>query len=81
MNEHSTLSLRGKVGLAFLGVLASTGMLAAVAGASPSATTTAVAGGAEDVKDELVAIATAVLPYAAAIVAILFGWRLVKRFF
>lgn len=71
-----------KLSAAVVTVLGAMGLLAGVAGASgPSATTTAVAGGGETIKDELVAIATTVLPYAAAVVAIVFGWKLVKRFF
>lgn len=74
-------SINNKITGGVLVVLASVGLLAGIAGASPSATTTAVTDGAESLKDELVAIATGVLPYAAAVVAIMFGWRLAKRFF
>lgn len=75
------MNIKHKLTLATVAVLGSVGLLGAVAGASPSTTTTAVSGGAEDLKTELVAIATAVIPYAAAVVALLFGWRMVKRFF
>lgn len=39
-----------------------------------------VTSGATTLKDTLVAVATAVLPFAAAILAIVFGWRMVRRF-
>jgi hypothetical protein len=42
---------------------------------------TAVGDGAADLKDTLVEIATTVLPYAVAIIAIMLGWRLARRFF
>jgi hypothetical protein len=40
----------------------------------------AVTGAAATVRDSLVSIATTVLPYAAAVFAIVVGWRLAKRF-
>jgi len=40
----------------------------------------AVDGAAVTLKDTLVDIATTVLPYAAAILAIMAGWRLARKF-
>lgn len=34
----------------------------------------------EGLKDTLVGIGTAILPYAAAVVAIVIGWRFVRKF-
>ncbi|MCC7078746.1 MAG: hypothetical protein IT198_16640 [Acidimicrobiia bacterium] len=51
--------------------------VAALAQATPE---TVVSGGAEDVKDSLLAIAGTVLPYAAVVLAITLGWRFAKRF-
>lgn len=40
----------------------------------------AVDSGAINLRDTLVEIATTVLPYAVAIIAILLGWRMARRF-
>jgi len=45
-----------------------------------SATVAAVTDAGTDVKDTGIAIATAVLPFAAAFLGLYMGWRLVKRF-
>jgi uncharacterized membrane protein (Fun14 family) len=65
------------VGLALFGV-----MLFALPGnaAIDTGASAAVTDAAGDLKDTLVDIAVTVLPYAAAIVAILIGWRLARRF-
>jgi len=55
------------------------GATAAFAAADASAVAT-VSDGAEGLKDTLVAIATAVLPFAAAVLAITIGWRLARKF-
>lgn len=57
-------------------MLAVTGAFAAV----DSGAVTAVEGGAGDLSDTLVAVAVAVLPYAVAVIAVLLGWRLARRF-
>lgn len=50
--------------------------------AAPDASAVAtVDAGALTLRDTLVSIATTVLPYAVAIIAILVGWRLARRFF
>jgi hypothetical protein len=49
-------------------------------GAVDTATVTAISDGAAGVKDNLVAIATNVLPYAASLLALTLGWRFAKRF-
>lgn len=54
-------------------------MVSAFAAADSTAVST-VGDGALTLKDTLVSIATTVLPYAAAVLAIIFGWRLAKRF-
>ena len=54
-------------------------MTAAFAAADSTAVST-VSDGAATLKDTLVSIASSVLPYAAAILAITFGWRLAKKF-
>lgn len=48
--------------------------------AADTGAVSAVDAGAVVVKDTLISVATTVLPYAAAILAILFGWRMAKRF-
>jgi len=48
--------------------------------AADTAAVSAVDDAASGLKDTLVAVATAVLPYAAAIVAIGVGWRLARKF-
>ncbi len=48
--------------------------------AADTAAVSAVDAGATAVKDTLISVATTVLPYAAAILAIVFGWRMAKRF-
>lgn len=48
--------------------------------AADTTTVTAVSGAAETLKDTMLAIGGAVLPYAAAIVALGAGWRFGKRF-
>jgi hypothetical protein len=48
--------------------------------AADTAAVTAVTTASEGLKDTLVAVATAVLPYAAAILAIGIGWRLARKF-
>jgi hypothetical protein len=48
--------------------------------AADTAAVSAVDGGAVILKDTLVSVATTVLPYAVAILAILLGWRMVRRF-
>lgn len=45
-----------------------------------SDTVTAVTGGATTLKDTMVAIGTAVLPFAAVIVALSVGWRFARKF-
>jgi hypothetical protein len=43
-------------------------------------TLTPVEQGASDLKDELVSVAGAVLPYAAILAGITIGWRWVRKF-
>lgn len=43
-------------------------------------TPTPIQAGAEDLKDELVGVATTVLPYAAILAGITVGWRWVRKF-
>ena len=45
-----------------------------------SETTTAVTTAAGTLKDELIAVGTNVLPYAAAVLALTVGWRFAKKF-
>jgi hypothetical protein len=40
----------------------------------------AILGAATDLKDNLVAVGTSVLPLAAVVLAITLGWRFAKRF-
>jgi len=40
----------------------------------------AATGGAVTLKDTLINVGTTVLPYAAAVLAIGFGWRMVRKF-
>jgi hypothetical protein len=49
----------------------------ALAQASPA---TVIGDAAEDVQTQLVAVAGAVLPYAAILVALVLGWRFARRF-
>ena len=65
------------VGGVILGVVALPFVAFAAPDTSAASTVTA---GALTLKDTLVSIATTVLPYAAAILAIVVGWRLAKRF-
>lgn len=70
-----------KVGIAATaGTLASVGLLGSVAGATPSATETAVTGAATTLKDEMISIGTAVLPLGAAVLALTMGWRFARKF-
>lgn len=39
-----------------------------------------IGSGASTIKDSLLSIATTVLPYAAAVIAVVLGWRLARRF-
>lgn len=56
-------------------------VMATVALAAPdTAAVSAVDAGAVTLKDTLVSVATTVLPYAVAILAIVIGWRMVRRF-
>lgn len=56
-------------------------MTALTALAAPdTAAVSAVDAGAVTLKDTLVSVATTVLPYAVAILAIVIGWRMVRRF-
>ncbi|HVX68351.1 MAG TPA: hypothetical protein VHA79_01515 [Mycobacteriales bacterium] len=48
--------------------------------AADSATVTAVSTAAGSVKDTVVGVGTAVLPYAAPILALTVGWRFAKKF-
>lgn len=41
---------------------------------------TVVGGAAETLKDEILQVAVAVLPYAAIVTALFIGWRFAKRF-
>ena len=74
----SRLTKMGAVMLAALAIVV-LAVLPAFA-AADTAAVSAVGDGAAGLKDTLVAIAVAVLPYAAAILAIVFGWRLAKKF-
>jgi len=48
--------------------------------AADTAAVNAVSDGAEGLKDTLVAVAIAVLPFAAAVLAITLGWKMARRF-
>lgn len=70
-----------KLGLMTVAVFAFVALAVAPAfAAADTAAVSAVGDSAGDLKDTLVAIAVAVLPYAAAILAITIGWRLARRF-
>lgn len=62
-------------------VLALTLWAAPAHAAADASAVSTVSAGASTLKDTLVEIATTVLPYAVAIIAILLGWRLARRFF
>lgn len=53
-------------------------LLGAVAWATPTPEGI-VSGGASDLKDSLFAVATAVMPFAAGVIAIGLGWRFARR--
>lgn len=55
--------------------------VAPVHAAADASAVATVDAGALTLRDTLVSIATTVLPYAVAIIAILVGWRLARRFF
>jgi len=64
------------LGVLSIMVIGATAAFAAV----DTAAVSAVSDGAEGLKDTLVAVAVAVLPFAAAILAITLGWKLARRF-
>lgn len=74
--------MRNKLATAF-GIVAAgvlfvySGIASATADASAVAASTA---GAETLKDTLISVGTTVLPYAAAVLALGFGWRMVRKF-
>lgn len=51
-----------------------------VALADPVTPESVIGSGASTIKDSLLSIATTVLPYAAAVIAVVLGWRLARRF-
>jgi len=55
-------------------------VLATVAGATSPDPSTVVGDAAGDLKDEVLAIAAIVLPYAAILVALTLGWRFARKF-
>lgn len=74
-------SLRNKSAVAGLAIVPMTLMaLAGAAFAEDSASTAAVVAGATTLKTEMLAIGTAVLPFAAAVLALSLGWRFAKKF-
>jgi hypothetical protein len=76
--------MKNKIGAALAGLVAVCSFMAAqVAVAYATADSTAVStvgDGALTLKDTLIAIATTVLPYAAAVAAIVVGWRMARKF-
>jgi hypothetical protein len=62
------------IGMALMGLFA----LAVPAFATPQ--TDAVTGAAATLKDDMLAVGTAVLPYAAAVLILVIGWRFAKKF-
>ena len=65
---------------AFLGLVVVSIVASATAAFAQTATQTAVVGAATTLQTELIAIGTAVLPLAAAIVALTMGWRMARKF-
>jgi uncharacterized membrane protein len=56
------------------------GWMNAAFAAADADTVTAVGASALTLKDTLVSVGTTVLPYAAAVVALTFGWRFARKF-
>ena len=75
---NKSRAIKGTV-VIFAALVISTVATAAFA-AADTAAVSAVDDAASGLKDTLVAVATAVLPYAAAILAIGIGWRLARKF-
>jgi hypothetical protein len=61
-------------------VVALVGLATAASAAPDAATVTAVTGGALTLKDTLIGIGEDVLPYGAAVVALVMGWRFARKF-
>jgi len=72
------LAIPSVIGFAVLAAVLSVATPAFAAADASAADT--VNSGALTLRDTLVSIATTVLPYAAAILAIVVGWRLARRF-
>jgi hypothetical protein len=56
------------------------GVMVALASASTPTAESVVTAGAEDVKDQVLAIGLAVVPFGAALLAVTLGWRFAKKF-
>ncbi len=66
--------------VAVIGATLSTLVMVGAGMAYADTATAAVTGGAGTLKDDLLSIATTVLPYAALVLAVTIGWRFAKKF-